>query len=253
MEERIIALRDLIQTRLEAMDKAGEIFADNLNRVPTLLDRETARLEKLFEERFKGVQMQFAERETRATAAETAAKEATAALAVASTSAVSAALQAQKDSAFATQQSNTEAIRKSELGFTNEILALKTLINATKEALTDSVTELRSRMDRGEGSDRGHKEARTDSYANVGAISLAIGSVVGIIGIVITVLSVLPSHVNGSVPSPSAVASNPLVGPDTKRMDDLVSRMDALSSRINTLPLHQLTPQQLPPPSTPVK
>lgn len=247
MEEKIIALRDLLVTRIEAMDKASEIFAGNLNRVPTLLDREAARLEKLFEEKLAGVQMRFAEREARTNAAEAAAKEATAALSAASAATVAAALQAQKEASAATQQSNTEAIRKSELGFTNEIAALKTLINATKEALTDSVSEIRSRIDRGEGSEHGHKEARTDTYSNVGAISLAIGSVVGIIGIVITVLSVLPSHVN------SLAAVNPTVITDNKRIDDFIShvqeenhaivaRMDALSARINTLPPQQ--PQQ---------
>ena len=190
-----------LRVRLDSMDKAAVVLASDFNRVPTILDREITRLEKLFEERFRSVALQFIERDVRATASETAAKEAQGALSTAGTTAVNAALQAQKESAFATQQSNAEAIRKSEAGFTNEINSLKFLINATKETLTGGIGDLRSRIDVGGGANVGSREERDSNHQSL------IGTL-GVVGGFVSIATLIAMVIFGLQGSNHGISSN---------------------------------------------
>jgi hypothetical protein len=182
LEAKIGALDGVVRTKLEAVERADEA------RIKSVVEQTG--------EKFASVALQFVERDERARAAETAAKDAQNALSVASTTAVNAALQAQKESAFATQQSNAEAIRKSELnfadkikslealldaakqGFTGEIRSLQTLIDATKDGLATSINELRSRIDRGEGGQQGAQINRDNSHASVNQTAIIIGVII---------------------------------------------------------------------------
>lgn len=202
---------DALRVRLNAMDRATEILTESNNRVPTILDRETLRLERLFAERFESVALQFKERDVRATAMETAAKEAQAALSTAATTAVNAALQAQKESAFATQQSNAEAIRKSELGFTNEITSLKFLINATKETLTGALGDLRSRIDTGGGTTVGLRQASDDNHQTLGSILGILGGFVSVVSVVAMLAFSIASSRNSQSNPPATIVSPAVV------------------------------------------
>ena len=62
-ERDLAALKDLIETRLEAMDRAQAIFEGNLNRVPTAVQLAIGTLRELTDEKFRGVFEQFALRD----------------------------------------------------------------------------------------------------------------------------------------------------------------------------------------------
>ena len=49
----IATLERILETRLNAMDKADNLFMENLNRVPTLLDREVMRLTIIIESKYE--------------------------------------------------------------------------------------------------------------------------------------------------------------------------------------------------------
>lgn len=66
------ALRELLETRLNGNDKAVELLRSETDRFPQLIMEGVGQLEKLHNEKFSSIQMQFGERETAATKSETA-------------------------------------------------------------------------------------------------------------------------------------------------------------------------------------
>jgi hypothetical protein len=231
VDDKIASLRDIMDARLNAMDRASVVLADNVNRVPTLLDRETSRLTELFDEKFASTQTQFKERDIRTDQDK-----------IAASTAVTAALTALKEMIALQNTSNTAAISKSEASVITTLDSLNRIISSTKEGLSADINNLKQRMDRGEGTDRGERMATADTHSNIGSISLIIGAFVGVMGIVVAILTFTSAHY--STPAPANPI--PLVGIDSKRVDDLIaqsidrnrdmtSRMDALSARLNSL------------------
>jgi hypothetical protein len=158
------SLRELVETRFTAMDKASVLFNENLSRTPTEIDKQVTHLRSLLEsristvdhliklitddvkqfpaeigrfvenlrqlhdEKFTSIQTQFLERDVRATASEDAAK-----------IAVNAALQAQKEAAAAQNQANSEAITKSEAATAKQIDAIQALITTNNKANDEKI------------------------------------------------------------------------------------------------------------------
>ena len=111
-------------------------------------------LHSLVTEKFKGVENQFQERDTRGEQEKKASKEA-----------LDAALLAQKESVSQQNDANTTAAQKSETSFTKQIDQIGTLIATLEKSLTDRITELKERIDRGEGTDHGSSETASNSRA----------------------------------------------------------------------------------------
>lgn len=208
--------------RIEASEKAAKLFEENLNRVPTQLDRETARLEHLFGEKLVAVHNR---------------------------------IDAFHAFASAMRQNAAESLAKSESSFTRDIASLETILDATKNGLEAKIGELTGRLDRGEGGYQGAVQTRVASSMNMGNVSTLIAAV--LLGLGMVVASVIyVDHQGGT--SPSGIVAT--VGADTGRVNDLISqrtqdnqqriadqaavmaRMDALSARLN-----QLTPLPAPP------
>lgn len=219
LEDKLVSLRDLLITRIEAMDKAAEVLSQNVNRVPTLLDRETSRLTALFDERTGNIRSSIRERDDQARQDK-----------VTASSAAEHALASLKELIASQNSSNALALAKAESSTAHALEALNAIINATKDGLSNEINNLKQRLDRGEGADRGERMATADTHSNIGSISLIIGCFVGVMGIVVAILPFTSAHYS----SPAA-NTNPLMGADTKRADDMVSRMDALSARLNAL------------------
>jgi hypothetical protein len=147
----IAALKELITTRLEAMDKAIVLFSDNLTRVPTDVDKQVGNLKELHDERFKrvdtkfgGIQTQFMERDSRT---EQNAKD--------SKVAIDAALQAAKESVAETNRSSALAIAKSETATTKQIDQQGLTLQSIQAALNDKIDDLRTRLTGFEGRGQG--------------------------------------------------------------------------------------------------
>lgn len=182
MQEAVKNLREIfaadikgLETRLAAIDKATELFTENLSRVPTDTDKQVGHLKELHDERFAsvakelvalsdGIAKQFAERDVRTDAA-----------AIGTAKAVDAALQAQKEAAGSTNDANKEAIAKSEANTTKLIDGINTLLASNVKATDEKINDLKGRLDRGEGITRGGQEQRTEKRADTGTL-LAIGA-----------------------------------------------------------------------------
>jgi len=156
--DKIAALQEILSTRLDAMDKASIILAENVNRVPTLLDREVLRVvdmlkrsEELTNEKFAGVAQQFKERDTRSDQDK----------AVSST-AISAALSALKE-LIALQNTNT----------TKQVDSILALLASTNNALNDKVAVINGRLDRGEGGSKAGA-ANLATAISIGAVVVSI-------------------------------------------------------------------------------
>lgn len=178
VQAAIAGARAILETRLEGMDRAGTILAENVNRVPTVLDREIARLTVLTDEKFVGVQRQFADKAQLANAAETAAA-----------TAVAAALQAQKEAASAQNQANAASITKSEVATNKQIADLQSLIAAKTSALDDKLVTATDRLTRIEGNMTGTASRRTEGRLDLGTVLGAISLVVVVLGGVLALVA----------------------------------------------------------------
>ncbi len=142
----IAASREIIETRLDAMDVATNINKTATDKIPTLICEKVAALEKLQNEKFEGVEKQFAERDAR-----------TSQVSELNQKALDAALQAAK-----------EAAGKTELSFTKQIADLTEQFNTKNTALEDRVNDLKGRLDRGEGTTGEQKESKMQQNYVVG-------------------------------------------------------------------------------------
>jgi hypothetical protein len=148
----------VIGTRLDAMDKAIELLQASAYKMPAFVKDQVDQLHSLTDERFSSIDkdlqerdkrtqqsldsinVQFAERDKR-----------TEQLSLADKTAIAAALQAQKEAAGATNESNGAALAKMENNFTKQIEAGQALVQSVSRNLEDKLNDLKSRMDRGEG------------------------------------------------------------------------------------------------------
>lgn len=166
----ILSLRELMESRFNGMDQATKLLHESMSRVPSDTDKQVTHVRELHNERFSSIQKQFDERDIRSKAAEDAAK-----------IAVNAALQAQKEAAAAQNESNAVAVKKSEDAVVKQIDGILALIASGTKAGDDKISDLKGRMDRGEGGSAG----RAAGGASLIAISgLAIACVAAIFSIV---------------------------------------------------------------------
>jgi hypothetical protein len=203
----VTGLRDVIDTRLNGMDKATVVLETNLNRVPTLLDREASRLETLLEGKITNIQTKFNAIDERFRERDVRFDQDKASVATA----IAAALQAQKDAAAAQNQNIAATFAKSEISFTKEIDSLKVLINATKSAATTDIANLTGRLDRGEGGYQGARMQTEDSRANLTQIITIISGIVGFFVLLVMIGGLwVNSHASHSDATPNAIAVAPL-------------------------------------------
>jgi hypothetical protein len=128
LTREIAASRELIETRLDAMDKAialGKANADaQVLKIPCLIRARFDELRRLTDEKFKGVETQFKERDERADK-----------IAELGQKALEAALSAAK-----------EAVGKTEMSFTKQIDATAEQIQAEKRATDGKFEDVKARL-----------------------------------------------------------------------------------------------------------
>jgi cobalamin biosynthesis Mg chelatase CobN len=173
LRDTLVAARDgfssTINTRLDAMDKAADL--------------QTARIERMLEDKianirtqFDSIDLQFRERDVRFMQDKAAVS-----------SAIDAALQAQKEAARVQNDNIAATFAKSETFFTKENDSLRVLINATKDAVTADIANLTGRLDRGEGGYQGARAQTQDSRANM---TQTIAIVSGIVGFLVLLVMI---------------------------------------------------------------
>lgn len=225
--------------RIKAVERAQQSFEDNMNRVPTLLDREAGRLSNLFEEKLNVIRGQISSVNEYATAQRNNNSEA-----------VKAAFVSAEKIAYNQRMAFEQQITKSETSFTKELDALKALLSANRDAVNAAIFNLTGRLDRGEGGLQGTQTHIVDQREKTQLTVMTVSSITGFLVLMVMIIGMWISIHNSS----SVSASNPTIGADTKRVDDLISlttesnremsaRLDALSNRLNTL----TGPKSLPP------
>lgn len=194
LRHEIAQLNKLIESRLDGYDRANSILAENVNRVPTLLDREILRITQLFEEKFASAKNEitglalsmttrFEERDVRGRASEAAAS-----------TAIAAALSALKEMIALQNTANSAAISKSEVGTTKEIDNIKLILLNAAKTTDDKMAALNARVDRGEGVTVGGSDVRTERRLDTGAIvGLVVGAAV-IMGVIVSIVALALRH-----------------------------------------------------------
>lgn len=151
----IANLREKIEIRLDAMDKAMTLFQENLTRVPTEVQKEVGHLKELHDQKFADIHAQLRERSERRTLEKKAAEDA-----------LAAALAAQKELAAAQDTANAAAISKSQEATDKQVDSIKSAAEAIKASLDDKIAIINGRLDRGEGGHAGASEYKKDSRDN---------------------------------------------------------------------------------------
>jgi hypothetical protein len=170
-------LRELIETRLDGMDRAIELHAEIIDKLPHERNVAIAHLEALQNERFASIAKQFDERDIRTSQASEAAKQA-----------LDAALLAAKELVSQQNEANATAADKAEQSTIKQIDQIGIRIDTIQKALDVRLTELKERIDRGEGSITGATVQRTEQRLTIGAVMAVIAGVVGVAAIIVTIV-----------------------------------------------------------------
>jgi hypothetical protein len=206
--------------RIQDTDANLRLVSEKLNVVGERFNR--------VDERFKSIDTLFQERSNQG-------KDDKVAVNTAITTAFAAA-----DKAMAERNtSNAESMRKTEEGFKDRLGSLETKIDANRGNTDNGINDLKERMTRLETSALTARETKGEARLNIGSIVGVIGGVIGLLMLMMASFQLYSNH----APQPGLLASNPIVGVDTKRVDDLIaqslaqsqalnSRLDALSARM---------------------
>lgn len=182
LETRMDAINTKIETRLDGMDKAIELLQSTHDKLPAKIDEKVRHLESLHDERFigvqrqlEGVQRQFEERDVRSEQTSQAAKEAVATAFQASKEAVAAALQAAKEAVAAQNEAFSQATSKAE-GATAKLLdQLSSQILLSTGGLNDKIDDVKSRLTTIEGKGSGYSASWGVGLAAIGLVGTLLG------------------------------------------------------------------------------
>jgi hypothetical protein len=178
-------LLKIIETRIDAMDKATALLVEDIAVVPSEMDRQIEHLREFLvariestqvarDERFHSIDLQFKERDTRTDQSSRDSK-----------IAVDAALQAAKEAVGEQNRSSALAIAKSETAVTKQIDQLQTLIQSNNEGTNDKINDIKARLDRGEGLVRSGDQNRSEKRLDNGLVAAIAGVCVAMLSVVV--------------------------------------------------------------------
>jgi hypothetical protein len=166
IQQQSSSLREVIETRLNGMDKAIELLQVTSDRAPTAVDAKINNLKELHGEKFLGVQRQFDERDIRANQTILDSK-----------AAVAAALQAAKEAVGLQTEASDRAIAKSEAATTEQMKQLGVQIQTETRALNEKNDDVKDRLTRIEGRGSGY----STSWAVGMGVLVALISIAGLL------------------------------------------------------------------------
>jgi hypothetical protein len=173
-DKQVNALRELLESRIDGMDEATKLLALNVREVPSDIDKANRALREVLQGDIRNVQDVAVEKflAIDGTFASNAL-------------ALTAALAAQKEAAAEQNKSNTLAITKSEQA-TKETIASNAQQTATSlKSLADRLDDLKERVDRGEGSNAGAADTRSDQRLNMSQVIAAIATLAAVLGFIL--------------------------------------------------------------------
>lgn len=173
LRREIAGLREIIEMRLDGMDRATQLLSDNVIARQVMTDKQIINLGDLHGEKLAGVNRQIECLDLRLEHAGNA-RGAT----------FDAALQALKEAVWAQNTSNAAAIAKTEVAMAKQIDSMQAIIQSSNNALSGRVNDLKERVDRSEASTVGAHDTRTEQRLNSGLV-------VAIVGVCVLVFSAL--------------------------------------------------------------
>jgi hypothetical protein len=147
----VTAAKDIMGARMDGIDSTLGLLQAHMSGRQAAIDSAIHHLNDVFTERFASIAIQFIERDKR-----------TDQLSIADKTAIAAALQAQKEAAGATNESNSVSNIKMETNFTKLIEQGQTLLQTVMKNTEAQINDLKSRLDKGEGRTSISDPATTD-------------------------------------------------------------------------------------------
>lgn len=178
----------VITTRLDGSDKAVALLQEATGKQPELTQAAVDTLRSLTDEKFGGIQKQFDERDVRIDQSALATK-----------TAVDAALQAAEKSVNDKNESAAQAIAKSETSTAKQIDGLGVLIAQGNEATNSKIDDLKARVQAIESRTEGQSLQKQDTSDNWGFVFGAAGmllAIVTLVSMVLTRWNIRPSRAN---------------------------------------------------------
>ena len=151
LTEQITSIEKVMTAKLDAIHEATDLRVGLISNIPAQIAEEIKHHEALQIERLKSIDQRFNERDIRTEQASAT-----------SAQALAAALQAAKELVGAQGEASAAAAVKSETSFTKQIDQIGALIQTGNAASDARITELKERIDRGEGTNLGAREAKVD-------------------------------------------------------------------------------------------
>jgi hypothetical protein len=158
----IAALREILEMRLDGMDKAVILVKEDLLKFPTMIEAAVGSLEKLINEKLGSINNQFTLRDV----------------------AVAAALKAAQEAVFAQQVANKEANNKMESGFVKLFDQNGERLEMIRSGLAASIDDIKERLLLIEGMKAGSGEHKASTGANFGYMIGALGVVCLVVEII---------------------------------------------------------------------
>jgi hypothetical protein len=172
----ITMLRELIEARLDGMDKAITLQQVATDKFPDAIDSAVEQLQELHDEKFRSIAVQFAERDIRTEQTSRDSKVA-----------VDAALQAAKEAVGEQNKSSALAISKSETGTAKQIDQQGMLIQTETRATNEKIDDLKERLTALEG--------RSQGSSNTWVVIVGVaGLLVAIAAVVVTIVVATRPH-----------------------------------------------------------
>lgn len=187
-------LRELIEARLDSMDRAAEAHLKDMGQLRRQIEEKIIHLGELCEEKFTGIDRRFDDRDARAAAhQENGEKALVAALESARLlndlqNKATRELSEQKDHA------NADAINKAQAAANEQIKALDTVTATDRQALRDLIDDTRTRLTTMESLTRGISENKTERRLDAGQTIAVIGAVLVFISVAVTVIIATRGH-----------------------------------------------------------
>jgi hypothetical protein len=172
--------KQVIETRLNGMDRALELLQETTGAFPTRVDEKMSALEKVQAEKFGSIALQFMERDARVARSSADSK-----------LAVDAALQAAKEAVAEQNKSSALAIAKSESATQKQIDQLGLNIQQGTNAQDGKINDMKERLTRIEGRSEGGKETKQDSRAVGSSVASLVSILIGVAGFAVAVIALL--------------------------------------------------------------
>lgn len=193
LNREIMALKELVETRLDGYDKAITLLQSRSDKSPSIdvvdaqnklhtaiLETRLLGMDAKYEEKFHNIETQFNERDVRTEERSKDSKEA-----------IAAALQAAKEAVGEQNKSSALAIAKSEASTTKQIDSIGVQILQANQALSEKIEDARGRLLTVEGKAVGLSEQKRSSNEGISNASAIIMIVFGAITILISIGSAL--------------------------------------------------------------